>query len=106
MGTNKANTIRAAKTAERILAMGGNDIVIVKRGASCVDSGAGRDTITVGTGKDHLFGGAGNDRLRAAGRTEYVNGGKGNDVAYVTAKGMKYAHRHSCEKVHRIRAKH
>ncbi len=160
MGTNKANRITAAKTAERILAMGGNDIVIVRRGASCVDGGAGKDTIsggsgkvrlfggtgndklsakngssyisggngadritagngrdrvfggagkdtiTVGTGKDHLFGGAGNDRLRAGGRTEYINGGKGKDVAYVTAKGMKYAHRHGCEKVHRIRAKH
>ena len=160
MGTNKANRITAAKTAERIVAMGGNDIVVVKRGASCVDGGAGRDTIsggigkvrlfgaagndkltakngaayvnggngadritvgngrdrvfggagtdtiTVGTGKDHLFGGAGNDRLRAGGRTEYVNGGKGKDVAFVTAKAMKYAHRHGCEKVHRIRAKH
>lgn len=159
MGTNKANRIRAAKTAERILAMGGNDIVIVNRGASCVDGGAGRDTIsggtgkvrlfggvgsdkltarngasyvsggngadritvgngrdrvlggagkdtiTVGRGKDHLFGGAGNDRLRAAGRIEYVSGGKGKDVAYVTAKEMRYAHRHGCEKVHRIRAK-
>jgi Ca2+-binding RTX toxin-like protein len=160
MGTNKANTIRAAKTAERILAMGGNDKVIVKSGASCVDGGAGRDTIsggigkvrlfggigndrlsarngssyisggngadritvgngrdrvfggagkdtiTVGTGKDHLFGGAGNDRLRAAGRIEYVNGGKGKDVAFVTAKEMRYARRHGCEKVHRIPAKH
>jgi Ca2+-binding RTX toxin-like protein len=124
MGTNKANRIRAAKTAERIVAMGGNDIVIVNRGASCVDGGAGRDTIsggigkvrlfggagkdtiTVGTGKDHLYGGAGNDRLRAAGRIEYVNGGKGKDVAYVAAKEMRYAHRHGCEKVHRIRAKH
>ena len=124
MGTNKANTIRSGKTAERILALGGNDRVIVKNAASCVDGGsgadritvgngrdrvfggAGKDTITVGKGKDHLFGGAGNDRLRAAGRTEYVNGGKGKDVAYVTAKEMKYAHRHGCEKVHRIRAKH
>jgi Ca2+-binding RTX toxin-like protein len=160
MGTNKANTIKAAKTAERILAMGGNDKVIVNRGASCVDGGAGRDTIsggtgrvklfgaagndkltakngasylsggngadritvgngrdrvfggagqdtiTVGTGKDHVFGGAGNDRLRAAGRIEYVNGGKGKDVAYVTTKEMRYAHRHGCEKVHRIAAKH
>jgi hypothetical protein len=178
IGTSRANTIRAAKTAERILAMGGNDKVIVNRGASCVDGGAGRDTITGGIGKvrlfggigndklsakngasyisggngadritlgngrdrvfggagmdkitvgngrdrvsggagkdtitggkgrDYLFGGAGNDRLRAAGRIEYVNGGKGKDVAYVTAKEMKYAHRHGCEKVHRIRAKH
>jgi Ca2+-binding RTX toxin-like protein len=160
MGTNKANRIKAAKTAERILAMGGNDIVIVNRGGSCVDGGAGRDTIsggtgkvklfgaagndkltakngasyvsggngadritvgngrdrvfggagkdtiTVGSGKDHLFGGAGNDRLRAAGRIEYVNGGKGKDVAYVTTKAMKYAHRHGCEKVRRIVARH
>jgi Ca2+-binding RTX toxin-like protein len=124
MGTNKANTIRAGKTAERIVAMGGNDTVIAKNGASCVDGGngadritvgngrdrvfggAGNDTITAGTGKDHLFGGAGNDRLRAAGRTAWVNGGTGKDVAYVTAKEMKYAHRHGCEKVHRIRAKH
>lgn len=123
MGTNKANRIRAGKTAERIVAMGGNDVVIVKRGASCVDGGAGRDTIsggmsklklfggagkdmiTVGTGKDHLYGGAGDDRLRAAGRIEYVNGGNGKDVAYVAAKEMRYAHRHGCEKVHRIRAK-
>jgi Ca2+-binding RTX toxin-like protein len=141
MGTNKANTIRAGKAAERIVAMGGNDKVIVKRGNSCVDGGAGRDTIsggsgkvrlfggagndkmtagngasyvsggtgadtvTVGRGKDHLFGGAGNDRLRAAGRVEYVNGGAGKDVAYVTAKEMKYAHRHGCETVHRIRVK-
>jgi Ca2+-binding RTX toxin-like protein len=105
MGTHKANTIRAAKTAERIVAMGGNDKVIVKSGNSCVDGGAGRDTITVGRGKDYLFGGAGNDRLRAAGPVEYVNGGAGKDVAYVTAKEMKYAHRHGCEKVHRIRVK-
>jgi hypothetical protein len=102
MGTNKANTIRAAKTAERIVAMGGNDKVIVKSGASC---GNGADAITVGRGKDHLFGGAGNDRLRAPGRVEYVNGGAGKDVAYVTAKEMKYARRHGCEKVHRIRVK-
>jgi Ca2+-binding RTX toxin-like protein len=160
IGTTKANTIRAAKTAERILALGGNDNVIVKSGASCVDGGAGRDTIsggtgkvrlfggigndklgakngssyisggngadritagngrdrvfggagkdtiTVGNGRDHLFGGAGNDRLRAAGRIEYVSGGNGKDVAYVAAKEMKYAHRHGCEKVHRIRTKH
>jgi Ca2+-binding RTX toxin-like protein len=160
IGTTKANTIRAAKTAERILALGGNDKVIVKSGASCVDGGAGRDTIsggtgkvrlfggigndklsakngssyisggngadritagngrdrvfggagkdtiTVGRGRDHLFGGAGNDRLRASGRIEYVSGGKGKDVAYVAAKAMKYAHRHGCEKVHRIRTKH
>jgi hypothetical protein len=53
-----------------------------------------------------VFGGAGNDRLRATGRIEYVNGGTGKDVAYVAAKEMKYAHRHGCEKVHRIRAKH
>ena len=159
IGSNRADTIRAAKTAERILAMGGNDKVIVRSGASCVDGGAGRDTIsggtgkvrlfggagndkltakngasyvsggngadritagngrdrvfggagkdtiTVGRGKDHVFGGAGNDRLRAPGRVEYVNGGAGTDVAYVTAKQMKYAHRHGCEKVHRIRAK-
>jgi hypothetical protein len=26
-------------------------------------------------------------------------------VAYVTAKEMKYAHRHGCETVHRIRVK-
>ena len=67
--------------------------------------GAGKDMVTVGTGTDHVFGGAGNDRLRAPGRIDYVNGGTGVDVAYVTAKEMKYAHRHGCEKVHRIRAK-
>jgi Ca2+-binding RTX toxin-like protein len=124
MGTNKANTIRAGKSPERIVALGGNDKVFVKNAASCIDGGngadritggnggdrvfggAGKDTITVGKGKDHVFGGAGNDRLRAAGRIAYVNGGKGNDVAYVTAKEMKYAHRHGCEKVHRMRAKH
>jgi Ca2+-binding RTX toxin-like protein len=160
VGTNKANKITAAKTAERILALGGNDKITIKSGASCVDGGAGRDTIsggtgkvrlfggagndkltakngssyinggngadritvgngrdrvfggagkdiiTVGKGKDHVFGGAGNDRLHAAGRIEYVNGGKGKDVAYVAAKEMKYAHRHGCEKVHRIPAKH
>jgi Ca2+-binding RTX toxin-like protein len=160
VGSNKADTIKAAKTAERILALGGNDKVTVKRGASCVDGGAGRDTIaggagkvrlyggngndrltakngssyvsggngadritlgngrdrvlggagndriTVGTGKDHVFGGAGRDRLRATGRIDYVNGGTGRDLAYVTAKEMKYAHRHGCETVRRIRAKH
>jgi hypothetical protein len=124
IGTTKANTIRAAKTAERILALGGNDKVIVNNAASCVDGGsgadritvgngrdrvfggAGKDTITVGKGQDHVFGGAGNDRLRAGGRIEYVNGGRGKDVAYVTTKEMRYAHRHGCEKVHRIPAKH
>jgi hypothetical protein len=71
-----------------------------------VFGGAGKDTITVGKGRDHLFGGAGDDRLRAPGRIEYVSGGNGKDVAYVAAKEMRYAHRHGCEKVHRIRTKH
>jgi len=89
-------------------ASGGNgaDRITVGNGRDRVFGGAGKDTITVGKGRDHLFGGAGNDRLRAAGRIEYVNGGKGKDVAYVTANEMRYAHRHGCEKVHRIRAKH
>jgi Ca2+-binding RTX toxin-like protein len=79
MGTNKANTIRAAKTAERILALGGNDTVIVKSGASCVDGGAGRDTISGGTGKVRLFGGIGNDKLSARNGSSYISGGNGAD---------------------------
>jgi Ca2+-binding RTX toxin-like protein len=159
VGTKKADSITAAKNAERILGLGGNDRITIKSGASCVDGGAGKDTLSGGSGKvrlyggngndkittkngnsyanggngadritvgngrdrvlggagndviktgrgrDHVYGGLGNDRLRAAGNVAWLNGGKGKDTASVVAREMKYAHRHGCETVRRIRAK-
>jgi hypothetical protein len=35
--------------------------------------------------------------------TIYANGGSGRDLEYVTSTGMRYAHRHSCERVRKIR---
>ncbi len=105
VGTKKADSITAAKNAERILGLGGNDRITIKSGASCVDGGAGNDVIKTGRGRDHVYGGLGNDRLRAAGNVAWLNGGKGKDTASVVAREMKYAHRHGCETVRRIRAK-
>jgi Ca2+-binding RTX toxin-like protein len=97
--------LTAGNGASYVSGGNGADRITVGNGRDRVFGGAGKDTITVGNGRDHLFGGTGNDRLRALGRIEYVSGGAGKDVAYVTAKEMSYAHRHGCEKVHRIRVK-
>ncbi len=100
------DVVKAGRGNDRITAGAGNDRITAGAGNDWVWGNAGKDTITAGKGKDHLFGGAGSDRLRATGRRDWVNGGAGKDMAYVTSKEMKYAHRHGCEKVRTIRAKH
>jgi Ca2+-binding RTX toxin-like protein len=100
------DVVKAGRGIDRITGGAGNDRITAGAGNDWVWGNAGKDTITAGSGKDHLFGGAGSDRLRAAGRHNWVNGGPGKDVASVAAKEMKYAHRHGCEKVRKIRATH
>lgn len=78
VGTKKADSITAAKNAERILGLGGNDKITTKSGNSYANGGNG---------------------------AAWLNGGKGKDTASVVAREMKYAHRHGCETVRRIRAK-
>jgi Ca2+-binding RTX toxin-like protein len=105
-GGTGADRITAGNGRDRLFGGAGNDRITAGAGNDWVWGNAGKDTITAGSGKDHLFGGAGRDRLRAAGRHNWVNGGPGKDLAYVAAKEMKYAHRHGCEKVRKIRATH
>jgi Ca2+-binding RTX toxin-like protein len=90
---------------DRVFGGPGNDTITAGSGRDSIWGGAGKDRITVGKGRDHLYGGPGNDRLYDPGKVAYVNGGSGRNVAYVSASAMKYARKHGCQTVRRIRAR-
>ncbi|MDQ6835207.1 MAG: hypothetical protein M3016_03380 [Actinomycetota bacterium] len=97
--------IWAGKGKQRVYGGAGSDRISVQGGSSNVYGGAGNDRIFVRNGKGHVYGGRGKDRLYVGGRAAYANGGPGRDVAYVTRRRMRYARRHGCEIVHRIRTR-
>jgi Ca2+-binding RTX toxin-like protein len=89
IGTDKSETILGTKFADRINAMGGNDIA---RGYK------GGDTIRGGVGKDRQYGGRGNDVFFSAGGfRDLVDCGPGVDTAYVDSKDRVV----DCEKLRR-----
>lgn len=97
--------ITAGKGSDRITGGAGNDTITAGSGKDWIWGSAGKDNLKVGKGKDHLYGGAGNDRLYDPGKVAYVNGGSGRNVAFVTAPAMKYARKHGCQTVRRIRTR-
>jgi Ca2+-binding RTX toxin-like protein len=88
LGSNGADTITGASTADRILSLGGRDRVSGGVGNDCIDGGQARDRLTGDNGRDRMFGGAGGDllsgsaagdRLYGQGGRDVLEGGDGND---------------------------
>ena len=72
-GTDLAQTLTGAATADYIRAHGGNDTVNGNAGNDVLDGGIGNDTLNGGGGNDTLIGGLGNDRLDGNGGTDTVS---------------------------------
>lgn len=97
-GTNKGETLRGSALADKIQALGGDDIIYGLAGNDTIDAGAGNDLIQGGAGSDTIDGGLGTDtldfsdvvgsvRIRA---TDYATSttGKGTAEAYDAWGGL------------------
>ena len=78
LGTERGERIVGTKFADRINALGGDDVVL---------GYAGPDKIRGGDDNDQQYGGRGKDIIYSEGGfRDLVNGGKGIDTAYVDFK--------------------
>ncbi len=102
-GGSGNDRIAAGRGNDRVWGDSGNDNISAGNGNDRIWGGPGNDRIYVGTGRDHLSGGTGNDRIYGPGLVVYIDCGKGRNLAYVNAEGMRYASRHGCQRVRRIR---
>jgi Ca2+-binding RTX toxin-like protein len=78
VGTENGERIVDTKYADRIDALGGDDVVL---------GYAGPDKIRAGNDNDQQYGGRGNDIIYSEGHfRDLVNGGRGTDTCYVDPK--------------------
>lgn len=71
IGSDAGETLKGGRTADVILARGGDDKISGGDGDDTIDAGAGNDTVDGGDGADLIVPGAGNDEL---------TGGDGPDI--------------------------
>lgn len=79
-GTNGNDIYYGDGTAERLLALGGNDTIYGYGGDDYIDGGDGNDLIDGGAGNDILIGGTGNDLIEGGRGNDQLSGGDGNDL--------------------------
>lgn len=68
---------------DRLIGMGGNDLLDSRFGNDFLDGGEGDDTLRPGSGNDTALGGPGNDNIHFEGRTygdDFGDAGAGDDV--------------------------
>ncbi|MBK7897914.1 MAG: hypothetical protein IPJ99_00305 [Betaproteobacteria bacterium] len=92
-GGEAAETLTVANGyANRVKALGGNDIVNGGTGNDLIEGGTGNDvlygnggndTLDGGDGTDTLYGGAGSDTLNGAFGADSMSGGMGDDIYFV-----------------------
>ena len=80
--TEASNDRNLSNAAERVLALGGNDILDLNGGNDIAFGGAGSDILRGGTGDDELVGGDGADRLVGQSGSDALVGGGSADVLY------------------------
>lgn len=73
----------ASNYDDRLIGMGGNDVLDTRFGNDYLDGGEGNDTLLAGTGSDTAIGGPGNDNItfvmHAGYGDDFVDAGPGND---------------------------
>jgi len=80
-------TAVSAVSSIRVLALNGDDLVVIGSGiqGAAVFGGAGDDTLVGGAGNDSLYGEDGNDVLRGGPGGDSLSGGLGDDTIYADA---------------------
>lgn len=82
VGSDCADRILGLGGDDVVDARGGNDIVVTGAGDDHIVGGAGNDQIDAGAGNDIVFGGAGNDVIRGGAGNDSLHGGDGDDIIY------------------------
>ncbi|TNC50155.1 hypothetical protein FHG66_09365 [Rubellimicrobium rubrum] len=85
--TDGANSRSYGDTAQRVLALGGNDILNMNGGNDIALGGAGNDILRGGIGSDELVGGDGTDRLEGQSGSDALVGGSARDFLYGGSSG-------------------
>ena len=86
-GTDGPDVIVARRGADRVEALGGDDLVCLGPGGTydgakteVVLGGGGNDRVSGGPGTDHIYGGRGSDLLRGGGGRDRIFGEEGSDL--------------------------
>jgi hypothetical protein len=80
-GTPRRDVVCArGRTDISIIALGGDDVLILGRGRDAASGGPGNDIIFGGAGNDSLDGGTGNDRIYGGSGDDRLTGGGGRDL--------------------------
>ena len=67
---------------QKVVGLGGNDVLLGGTGNNVLDGGAGNDALTGGAGDDTIDAGAGDDFVTAGEGNDTVLGGEGNDTIF------------------------
>lgn len=76
------DTLRGDARANRLIGLGGNDILEGRAGADVLVGGVGDDTLRGGDGEDNIAGEDGVDTLEGGNDKDILAGGAGNDTMY------------------------
>ncbi len=88
VGTDGDDFLNGGETYQKVVGLGGNDVLLGGTGNNILDGGAGNDQLDGGAGADTLIGRAGNDALTgdagddtidAGVGDDFINAGEGND---------------------------
>lgn len=71
-----------SKSADRLIAQIGDDVVLGRGGADRISLGQGHDRAFGGRGQDVVFGGNGDDRIKGGGNDDKLYAGKGGDRVF------------------------
>jgi len=84
VGTQGADMIdvRGDPPRDSVLALGGDDRILVGPGPDVVCAGGGNDLVKAGSGRDRVLGQAGADLIRGAGSPDVLRGGPGPDLLF------------------------
>jgi Ca2+-binding RTX toxin-like protein len=86
-GNDGANTIYGNVANNRLLGLGGADIIGGDAGNDTIDGGDGNDNLSGSYGNDVLLGGSGDDLLNGGSEVDRMEGGGGNDTYWVDNAG-------------------
>jgi Ca2+-binding RTX toxin-like protein len=78
-GTDGPDRIITQRRAQRVLALAGNDYVLLGKGDDTAFGEGGDDWLQGNTGTDHVYGGPGNDHPQGGTGNDLVSGGSGDD---------------------------
>ncbi|MDB5295345.1 MAG: calcium-binding protein [Phycisphaerales bacterium] len=82
LGDGGKDTVFGTRHSDRIMTLGGGDVVNGRNQNDCIDGGTGNDRLAGDTGNDRMYGGTGKDRLNGDRGNDRLYGGSSNDRIY------------------------